>query len=290
VSRARLFESNANKDYLRRSFDKQVVERWFKDRGAPLHYLGLPGPEILDIVEWQEYIGQFTTIERGADEQHLILLRTNVRDIEHRLHSLYGEFDEILLTGRARYNHMPRWPYDLVNLDFFGGLLYRDLSRPKAIRKLIENQEEYGRSFLLIITYHIRDADLAGEKVSFVDDLQRKLERDLGRERQISEWADWYRRESTPDVARQSLYLNTVLYEEGETAHFEVHCRPVVLYSGTGGARMLHMVSDFKYQTGAHRAVSAQSLLDVVNLGYVELNNEAFTETVRVPRLKAQAK
>jgi hypothetical protein len=265
------FQSGANKDYLRSLYDRPIIEAWMAERGRPLKYLGLPGSEMLDIIEWQDFLSSFSTIERSENAQHLMFLTANVRDVEHRLHSLYGEFDDILIKGKDQYSHMPRWPYDLVNLDFFGGLLYSNLTRPRALRKLIENQEIYKTSFLLIITYHIRDRDLTDEKESFLGDLEKKLLRDFPGRRAIPEVIAWYRKDDTPDVARQTLYLNVFLHEQGEAAQFQVTCRPAILYSGTRGARMLHFVTEFRYQKGAHRAVSNQSLIDVVNFGYREL-------------------
>ena len=280
------FQTNANKDHLRRFYDKPLVEAWYKSRGRPLHYLGLPGPEMLDIVEWEPFLGAFSTIERSENQQHFMFLRANVRDLEHRLHSLYGEFDEILVSGRDKYGHTPRWPYDLVNLDFFGGLLYSDLARPRALKKLIANQDAHACSFLLIVTCHVRDGDLTGEKALFLDDLEAKLRRDYGAKHSVLDWAAWYRSKTTPDTARQSLYLNTLLHDEGEAAGFRVECRTPILYSGTGGAWMLHWVATFEHQAGAHRAVSSQSLIDVANLGYQELSNGQLFERVKVPRLK----
>ncbi len=198
------FRTSANKDYLRSVYDKKIVGEWSKALGSPLHYLGLPGPEMLDIVEWQQYVGRFTTIEREENEQHLIFLRANVHDIEHRLHSLYGDFDEILRTGRDTYSHSPQWPYELVNLDFYGGLIYSNLSRPRAFEKLIENQDNFQRSFLLIVTYQLRDADLTGEKTAFLDDLGRKVKRDYATDGSLKDLVEWYKSPTTPDAARQA--------------------------------------------------------------------------------------
>lgn len=280
------FETNANKDYLRSVLNRRLIEAWARASGQRLQYLGLPGPKMLDIIEWQEFLDCFTTIERREHEQHRLFLSANVRDVEHRLHSLYGEFDEILISGRDRYGQMPRWPYDLVNLDFYGGLLYSNLARPKALKKLIANQEAFRRSFLLVITYHLRDNDLAKEKLGFLDDLEKKLVRDVPSKRgRVEEVMAWYRNPASPDSARQTLYLNSFLHDNGEAAQFEVLCRPSILYSGTGGARMIHLVTDFQYQKGAHRAVSSQSALDVLNLGVRELASGELSERVAVPRV-----
>lgn len=264
------FRSNPNKDYLRSTIDKALVLRWFTAVGRPLQYLGLPGPEMLDIIEWQEYLDQFTTIERLDSQQHLLFLRANVRDVEHRLYALHGEFDEILRTGRDLYGHAPHWPYDVVNLDFFGGLLYSDLSRPRAIRKLIENQAAHKRSFMLIMTHDLRDADKGGEKKSFIIDLKKRLDRDLPGH-QSDTALDWYALPETPDSARQALFTNLFLRDAAEDSQFTVVCRPATIYSGTGGTKMVHYLTDFLFTGGIHHAVSEQSLVAILNLGVTEV-------------------
>ena len=124
-----VFESNPNKDFLRSNYDKPLIEQWYRSRGKPLKYLGLPAWKMLDIIEWQDFLEHFTTIEREEDQQHLMFLRANVKDLEHRLHALYGEFDDLLITGRDKYGKTPQWPYDVVNLDYFGGFIYPNLAR-----------------------------------------------------------------------------------------------------------------------------------------------------------------
>jgi hypothetical protein len=267
------FKSNPNKDYLRGTYDRAIIARWHDERRAPLRYLGLPGPDMLDIKEWQDFLDFFTTIERSEDEQHKLFLSANVRDVEHRLHSLHGDFDKILLTGRDGYNHTPRWPYDLVNLDFYGGFIYHDLARPRAIEKLVGNQRNYKRSFLLIITHDLRDADLTGEKQAFLTDIRRLLRRDHSGS-DIETAVDWYLASSTPDAARQALYMNIVLRDLGEANQFKVQSRPAITYIGTGSTKMIHYVTEFHWQPQGYRAVSDQSFIDVFNLGYCELRNQ----------------
>ena len=266
-----VFESNPNKNFLRREYDKPLVEEWYRLRSEPLRYLGLPAWEMLDIVEWQAFLGRFTTIEREENQQHLMFLRANVKDLEARLRSLYGKFDSILLTGRDTYKKMPEWPYDLVNLDYFGGFLYPNLSRPKAIKKLIENQANHERSFLLILTQHLRDGDSLGEKTAFLNDLRKWLKAGVynpSLHPSIDEVIDWYLGAETPDAARQALYVNYFFRDSGETEHFSVECRPAIIYSGSGGAWMMHFVTKFHYQHGiGHRAASDQTLVDIINLG-----------------------
>ncbi len=238
---------------------------------------------MLDIVEWQEFLTRFTTVEREENQQHLLFLRANVKNVEERLQALYGEFDQILLDGRDEYRKTPEWPYELVNLDYFGGFIYSTMSRPKAIKQLIRNQGTYEQSFILFITQQLRDGDIGKEKLGFLNDLGKSLKSgifDAALHPAIDEIIDWYRSAEIPDGARQALYMNYFLRDSGETEHFNVRCRPAVIYPGTGGSWMIHFATDFRYQSGVgHRVASEQSLIELINLGLLEVQNGGFAKT-----------
>ncbi len=290
--KAAVFQTNRNKDFLRGHYDYFHIERWFRSSGRKLKYLGLPAPEMLDIIAWEKFLDRFTTIEREENQQHLMFLRANVKDVEHRLYSLYGEFDDILLNGRDRFGRIPEWPYDVVNLDYFGGFLYSDLARPKAIKKLISNQVDFDRSFLLIITQHLRDGDTIGEKETFLENLRRSLKSSTsgtGMYKTIDKVVDWYGKSDTPDSLRQALYMNVFLRDSGEAEHFDVECRPGVLYLGTGKASMIHFVTDFRFCPGiGHKTASKQSLLQLIDLGIQEVRDGSFApSTLVAPKLSS---
>jgi hypothetical protein len=285
-----VFHTNRNKDFLRGEYDYSHVERWYKQHGRRLNYLGLPAWEMLDIISWEKFLNRFTTIEREENQQHLMFLQANVRDVEHRLYSLYGDFDEILRNGRDENGKCPEWPYDVVNLDYFGGFIYQDLARPRAIKQLISNQGDHQQSFLLIITQHLRDADLKGAKAAFLDDFRRALKSatvEPATQNAIDRAVDWYAEPNNPDSARQTLYMNAFLRDTGEAEHFDVECRPGVRYSGTGHASMIHFVTDFTFRAGtAHKIYSKQSLLELVDLGTLEVKDGRITKSaINVPRL-----
>jgi hypothetical protein len=281
------FHTNVNKDFIRSEVDFAQIDLWYRKVGRRLKYLGLPAREMLDIITWERFLDRFTTIEREEDQQHLMFLRANVKDVEHRLYALYGEFDQILLRGRDRNRRVPDWPYDLVNLDYFGGFLYSDLSRPKALRKLIANQANFQQGFLLIITQHLRDGDRIGEKSQFIEDLRRSFRGSTPDPRvcdAIDGLFDWYASPDTPDSFRQSLYMNVFFRDVGETEHFDVECRPPILYSGTGNAQMMHFLTGFTYRPGiGHKTVSTQSLLELINLGLREVRNGTFAPVRKSP-------
>lgn len=274
------FETNPNKDFIRNDYDKALIASWFARTGRLLKYLGLPAGQMLDILAWQEFLSRFTAIEREENEQHLMFLKANVTDVEHRLHALYGDFDKILLKGRDKHGNSPQWPYDLINLDYFGGFIYPDLARPKAVRKLIQNQGRYESGFLLIVTQDLRDRDSLGEKRTFLEDLRQMLKNatyDSTLHPSIDRIIDWYLDSNLPDAARQALYLNFFLRDVGEAEHFNVKCQPPIIYSGTGGSGMIHFATEFHYRpTIGHRAASDQSLIELINLGLREVREGKF--------------
>jgi hypothetical protein len=277
-----VFESGPAKDFLRKDYDHALISEWRREVGKPLKYLGLPAAKMLDIIEWEKALGRFTTIEREENQQHLMLLKANVANVEERMHALYGEFEQILLSGRDRYQHSPDWPYQLINLDYFGGFIYQNMLRPKAIRKLIQNQSGYAASFMLIITQQLRDGDSVGEKLGFLDDLSKSLKSGILDRRlhpSVDAVIDWYRDAEIPDAARQALYINYFLRDAGETEHFDVKTRPPIIYPGTNGAWMIHFVTDLRYQPGiAHRAASDQTLIELINLGLLEARETGFVK------------
>jgi hypothetical protein len=289
------FDSNPAKDFLRREYDKAIISQWRTELGKQLKYFGLPAWKMYDVIEWQQFIDRFTTIEREENQQHLMFLKANVENVEHRLHSLYGEFDDILLSGRDTFGHTPNWPYELVNLDYFGGFIYADLSRPKALRKLIQNQATYEQSFLFIITQQLRDRDTKKEKSGFLKDLGKSLKSgilDTTLHPSVDEVISWYEDADIPDCARQTLYMNYFLRDLGEAEHFDVACRPAIIYPGTGGSWMIHFVTDFRFQSGVgHRVASNQSLLELINLGLLEAREKGFVPTRFVqPKLSIHRK
>jgi len=277
------FETNPNKDFLRDSYDRELIKIWYAKKGRSLKYLGLPAWQMLDILSWEKFLSRFTAIEREENQQHLMFLKANVNDVEHRLDSLYGEFDNILLTGRDRYGNTPAWPYDLVNLDYFGGLIYPNLSRPKALRKLVQNQAAYETSFFMIVTQHLRDRDTAGEKQLFLEELRMMLKsgiHDKSLHPGVDKVIDWYLGTQVPDAVRQALYMNFLLKDIGEIEHFDVKCRAPIIYAGTGGSWMMHFATDFVIKPSVgHRVASEQTLVEVINLGLREIKDGAFAQS-----------
>lgn len=170
----RSFASSNAKDYLRHVLDRQIIAD-FKDRHYPdqkLSYLGLPGPELLDVLSWREFIGDCTAIEDtdAFEDLELNVLRNRLTGI---VRVVRDGIDDLLLTDSPCLH----WPHHIVNLDYTGGLAHRErrdrpLRRVDAIKRLLMQQSS--TAFLLLLTVNLRNKDF-GE----LEDLVQEVKDDL---------------------------------------------------------------------------------------------------------------
>lgn len=169
MSRRARFTSSDAKDYVRSVIDRTLVKS-FRDTYFPeagLRYLGLPGPELLDLLAWREFISTATAVEWGkTDILELNILKNR---LEGRVQVLRADIDELISSPEPR-SRLRWWPYSLVNLDYVGGLVNMTVSREskriQAIRGLID--ESQAEPFLLLLTLNLRDDD-QGELDNLVD-------------------------------------------------------------------------------------------------------------------------
>jgi hypothetical protein len=154
------FSSSEAKDYVRSVIDRSIV-KGFRDAEFPdtgLRYLGLPGPELLDLLAWREFISTATAVERGnTDVLELNVLKNR---LEGRVQVLQADIDGLIASAEERAR-LRWWPYSLVNLDYVGGLVNKTDSgqskRVDAIRCLLEASPT--EPFLLLLTLNLRDDD-----------------------------------------------------------------------------------------------------------------------------------
>ena len=178
----RKFSSSSAKDFIRERLDREII-RAFKGEhygDTRLAYLGLPGESLLDILAWRDYIGRWTAVQIAETAQDLAVaerLETNVlkNHLETGLTFVRADIDWLLSTteGRQRLH----WPYQVVNLDYYGGLVYAagdgSSRRIEALRGLFACQAR--TAFVLFLTLNLRDRD-GGE----LERLVAAEEEDLG--------------------------------------------------------------------------------------------------------------
>lgn len=274
------YANTANKAKIRQCWNKPILERWHTRIDRPLSYFGLPGPDIHDLLDWQQLLGKRTAIEspghtkkerEEADEKigrlnanimlnglssGFQLLRADVEDVIINSVDDYGTPPQL---NDGRPAHLMRFIYDVVNLDFDGGLGYRAkqgsvktirgaTKRVDALKELFKRQE--GHSFILFLTINVRDT-LGEEVENYLHGLQS---RDRGEG--WRELLDWY---LNLTKGKREYKLKAIvpsfIHSVAETRLFRCTSRPPIAYEGHERAHMIHFAFELESAESKFRGI-----------------------------------
>lgn len=281
------FANSSNKDAVRAQWDLAVLTAWSKRVNRPLTYFGLPGPGMLDVLCWRSVLGgRWTGVEerpKSGDKRDLAdraaaQLETNAlaNNLGAGLQILRGDIGEVILRAEDDHHTRPvlcdgaavneaRFAYDVVNLDFDGGLGFRSkngVRRMDALKAIFQRQR--GCSFVLFLTINVRDT-LRPE----VDDYLQRLGADAD-----PEVITWYLSRGKGEYELKLKGVVPVfLLAAAELNGFDVICRPPLVYTGYASARMVHFALELSWQGQAFPAVSRQRARDLLRLPLVEVAN-----------------
>jgi hypothetical protein len=288
------FADTPNKAAIRRLWDLPLLEQWHMRLSRGMTYFGLTGPEMHDLLDWKHLIDYKTTVEslgrtkkqrREADET-IGRLMTNMmlHGISSGFQILRGDIEDVIINavdtdGRVpqmndgRPAHLSRFSYDIVNLDFDGGLGYRNrqgaAKRTTAIKKIFERQ--MGHSFVMLLTINIRDT-LGNEIDGYLRDL-RSRDRGTG----WKDLIDWYL--CRPDGEREyklKAMVPSFIHAIAEPQMFRSMCRPPIVYDGHERARMMHFAFELESQQGNLRSFSQQDDRDLIELPLIRCRDSQF--------------
>lgn len=274
------FVSTPNKDTIRKDFDRYVIEDLHLKNGKPLTYFGLPGPEMLDILEWRNYLGLVIAVERDLYARHF--MRSNAFSKGFNPASfqiLFGDIDDIILKGEDLEGMRPKESaFDVINLDYEGGLVYKDLAgtskRVRAIKKLFDLQQADKRDFVLLLTVNTRNRDW-GEFDKTLDEVQNELE-EYGVEN-ISKVIEWYK--TAGYAYKIKVYLPVHLGIWARTSSFFCSGIRAVTYLGSSNRRMVHFACTFVYG----KPKLGQSLLKILHIPMYEAKKGKIQEAKMQP-------
>jgi hypothetical protein len=268
------YENTPNKAVIRRCWDLPILERWYTKNGKLLSYFGLPGPEIHDLLDWQHLLGVRTGIEslghtkKEREQASETIGRLNANIMLNGLSSgfqlLRADVEDVILNSvdndgyPPQLNdggpaHLAHFTYDIVNLDFDGGLGYRAkqasakqmhgaAKRVDAIKELFKRQE--GHSFILFLTINVRDT-LGEEVEKYLHGLQS---RDRGEG--WHEMLDWYlHRTKGEREYKLKAIVPSFIHSVAETRLFRCTSRPPIAYIGHARAHMIHFAFDLETAT-----------------------------------------
>lgn len=264
------YKTTPNKDAVRK-YDKKKIEDLFLKKSKKLKYIGLPSPELNDILEWKEFLDTFVAIERGEPfdrytAPHNLLLRATILGLRQKITLIRGELDDVLMAGKQYGGISIDYPFDVVFFDFFGGILNKGFNRVNSLKNFFKNQAP--NDFLLLMTFNLRHAE-GSEELTVIDKIEKELKvfiRDIGEKERLKKVVDWYKSKENAEQYRQKIFVPYLL-KEAEFSGYDVCSERPVYYLGYNNSPMIHFISWFRYD-GSHttRAISNQTLLEIIDL------------------------
>lgn len=241
-----MFETNPNKDIIRRFFDKALVRRQFEQKGGPLVYFGLPSGRLYDVIEWKEYLGRVIAVERNPDEKRLIHETAFACNLLDKIQVLEGDIDDVLITGHDEWHEKPRpESFDVVNLDYYGGLIVKDFKgnskRVSAVKSLLQRQAVAERDFRLFLTVNVRNRD-RGELDNFLKTAENQL---AAYGTDANETIEWYL--SSGVGYKLKVYVPGLLSNIAVPQRFSLTSYDIVLYEGGPGTNLVHFALKFSF-------------------------------------------
>lgn len=229
---------------LVRDVQRDLIERVFNDRLGSLRYFGLSSPEMKDVLDWIDYLGLVVAVERGVKgveykDQHRLRLTATRHNIQNRLRLLCGDIDWIIRTGYDSFRNPVPYPFDIITLDYSGGLFYRDeigtLYRLEGIRRVLRAQAETGTHFILFISTNCHAID-SGEVRNAIENLRTELNR---RRWNADEVCDAYLQHSD-DAVRLKLYVPLFVGQAASSTGYSATTEPPLIYQGNKRLKMLN--------------------------------------------------
>jgi hypothetical protein len=226
-----------------RNLQKETIEKYLSAKIPKLRYFGLPSSALGDAKEWSNLFHSFVAVERGEkgkewELQHDLELEAFRSGLFDKITLLRGGIDSIIRKGRDDFGTRLRFPFDVVSLDYSGGLFYRnrkgELERLKAISSLIEQQGKKESGFVLLISCNLDQLD-RGEIQGTLGNMKTELVRyGLAGERVIDAYLSHER-----DEVRLKLYVQYFVNQEAAKNHFNCETQKAIYYDGNRGVRMM---------------------------------------------------
>lgn len=283
------YASTENKERVREE-DTELIKKEFLRKKRKLLYLGMPSGEMRDILAWQSYIEKCTAVEIDPHQRSELVLNAIKNNLQDKIRVLFGDIEDILIKGRDKFNNKLEFPYDIVFLDCFGTLLYKELKRIKAITSLIEKQKGY--HFLFLITFNLKERKYCKHNViSVLNKIQQELcsfyIHDDSIKKHIRDVIEWYKSDKTNEMYRQKLFVPYFLKTTAEEYGFRIHAYAPIFYLGFNNSPMIHFAFKLIPEPDSPtRAISEQTITDIINLNIKEVSKgRIFVRKERIPSL-----
>lgn len=267
------YYSSDEKNAIRQYFDLALLQKLSQTTGSKLSYFGLPSETLQDLKTWEPFLTYVAAVERNAEifskmERALIMQFPELRCTTH-----LGEVDKVILNnmGRPRNiggqkhatpvsdHYVPdippqAWAFDVVNLDYFGPFLPSEIpeapNRPRdranALRKLFDiDRQDAFRQWALLITV---EAKLSNSDMTLLRSYLNSAKRDASSEvLTVIDHLLGTTSNKAEEVAKLVHGVTALMVTTAASnANLKVKPRGTILYSGTKGQPMLHLVYEFE--------------------------------------------
>ena len=280
------FISSPNKDIVRK-IDKEFIKDEYEFHRNKLRYFGLPSENLYDILEWLDYLEDFTAVERGhksnpAAIQNLLICKAMQLGLYVKLTLLRGEIHDIILNDKDDVGQKIPYKFEIINLDYGGSVLHPDRMRIDALDVLISRQKPI--DFLMFITTNIIEYDseeiIKTQKRILFDiiSINKKLET------QITNYFDWINEHQSP--LRQIIHLHYLIKYMAEQKGYNIICYPAIKYEGSKNTPMLRYIFRFRYvPLASTRVPSQQTLIEILNQKSQELIDQSLKDLEHPPEI-----
>ncbi|HYG24080.1 MAG TPA: hypothetical protein VEH04_14970 [Verrucomicrobiae bacterium] len=278
-----------------RDLQCEAIRKHLGPRLGRLSYFGLPSSSLQDVEQWNPLLERITAVERGEAGrewilQNELLVNAFKLGISSKLSLLRGDIDQLLIAGKDHFGSTPTWPYDIVSLDYSGGLFYRDagqLQRLEAIRQVFVRQSGAGASeFLFLLSFNLDQVDQHEVRESLMT-----IRRDLKRfGRSADSVLDAYLNHPK-EQARLKLYVMNLIAQLAAQSQFDSDSEPPIFYSGNKGTEMMAFRCFLKRSTRTFvPRAPRERLHQIVNRRMIEVvDGKQVLTNLGLPLIKSEA-
>jgi|ERR1035441_9514466 hypothetical protein len=225
----------ANKQVVR-DLQCETISKFLASRLGSLTYFGLPSTSLDDVKQWAALLKHVTAVERGEigrewELQHDLELEAFRCGLFDKITLLRGDIDQIIITGKDSNGKPATFPFDVVSLDYSGGLFYTDSQgqfvRIEAIGTLMERQAIAKSAFVLLISCNL-DSVHQGEVRKTLTNVQTSMNRAGQNAAAVIE--QYFN--SPHDQARLKLYVPYMVNQFAAKVRYHCATQPTIIYSG----------------------------------------------------------
>jgi hypothetical protein len=226
-----------------RDLQCETITTCLASRLGGLSYFGLPSTSLDDVKQWAAFFKHISAVERGEagrewEFQHDLELEAFRCGLFDKLTLLRGDIDQIILTGKDSNGKPATFPFDVVSLDYSGGLFYTDsqgrFSRIEAIGALVERQSVAKTDFVLLISCNL-DGVNQGEVRKSLGNVQTAMSRAGQNAGSVME----HYLNSPHDQARLKVYVPYMVNQFASKARYHCTTQPTIMYSGNLQTKMM---------------------------------------------------